>query len=172
MCDRPDFDRAQNEATQLLLRQNITSLFIDVRTFSFDKRIRIDSVQNYARIVKRSISDFICDEFSGCCVISHPRCNVVLYDDAEPNDYRKHWGITHEIAHVYLGHEVDGEKEEKEANFFAAQIVAPEIILWDIHRRQGSFDVSDLLAHFNLSREAALKRISTLNRRGCYSSGT
>lgn len=169
MCDRPDFDRAQNEATKLLLLQNVINLFIDVRTFSFKKKIHIDSIQNYAHIVKRPISDFVCDEFSGCCMIPYPRCNLVLFDDTETNDYRKHWGIVHEIGHIYLNHETDGEKEEKEANFFAAQVVAPEIILCDIRRRQGFLGVDDLLSHFNISREAVSKRITTLERRRCYS---
>lgn len=168
MCERPDFDRVQNTATKLLLQQDLDSLFIDVRSFTFDRKIHIDSVQNYANTVHRPLSDFVCDEFSGCCVIPCPRCNLVLFDDWEPNAYRKHWGIVHEIGHIYLDHSKDGEKEEKEANFFAAQIVAPEIVLCDIRNRQGSICTDDLLAYFNISHEAAVKRISTLNRRYCY----
>lgn len=168
MSTKPDFDRAQNEATKLLLRQKINSLFIDVRKFTFDRRIIIDSVQHYAHILDRPISNFICDEFSGCCVIPHPRCNLVLYDDWEPNEYRKHWGIVHEVGHVYLEHDIDDEKEEKEANFFAAQIVAPEIVLHAILARKGTLSKEDLLMRFNISHEAAVKRISTLNKRPCY----
>lgn len=168
MCVRPDFDRAQNEATKLLLRQDISSLFVDVRKFVFDRKIHIDSVQNYARILKRPITDFTCNEFSGCCVIPYARCNLVLFDDLEPNPFRKHWGIVHEVGHIYLDHEEDGEKEEKEANFFVAQIVAPEIILHEIHSRKGSLNEDDLTSRFNISYEAASKRITTLKRRHCY----
>ena len=86
MSTKPNFNRAQNEATKLLLSQKISSLFIDVRKFSFDRKIIIDSVQHYAHVLHRPISNFVCDEFSGCCVIPHPRCNLVLYDDRETNE--------------------------------------------------------------------------------------
>ena len=168
MCNKPDFDRAQNEATKLLLRQNLSSLFFDIRAFNFDRKIHIDSVQNYARVLGRPVSDFTCDEFSGCCLIPHPRCNLVLYDDEETDERRKHWGIVHEVGHVYMDHEEDGEKEEIEAHFFAAQLVAPEIILWEMCRKKGKLYEIDLFNHFNISHKAAAKRIKTLERRCCY----
>ena len=46
----PDFKKAQQLATQLLLRQNIDSLKIDVRSFKFDKRVCIDSIQHYSQV--------------------------------------------------------------------------------------------------------------------------
>lgn len=170
MCEKPDFERAQNKATELLLQQDINSLFVDVRTFRFDKRILVDSVQNYASLINRPLTDFTCDRFSGCCVISYPRCNVILFDDDEPNECRKHWGIAHEVAHLYLGHDKDGEKEEIEANYFVAQVTTPEIVLWNICKRQGRLRYCDLTDHFNVSCEAAMKRISTMNRRRRYNS--
>lgn len=172
MSTKPNFNRAQNEATKLLLSQKISSLFIDVRKFSFDRKIIIDSVQHYAHVLHRPISNFVCDEFSGCCVIPHPRCNLVLYDDRETNECRKHWGIVHEVGHVYLEHSVDDEKEEKEANFFAAQIVTPEIVLYGIRDRKGTLSKEDLLTYFNISHVAAVKRISTLNKRPCYNNSS
>ncbi len=168
--ERPDFDRAQNMATELLLRQNITGLFVDVRNFTFDRRVIIDTVQHYASVTHRLISDFTCDEFSGCCVLRHPRCSVILYDDTEENESRKHWGIAHEVGHVYLSHENDGEISEIEAHFFTAQIVAPEIVLYEIAKRKGSITAYDIYSHFNVSMTSAYKRIDTLVRRHCWSS--
>ena len=47
---KPDFDRAQNTATALLVQQNLTSLHIDVRDFHLKPGIIIDSIQNFCRI--------------------------------------------------------------------------------------------------------------------------
>ncbi len=66
MCEKPDFDRAQNAATELLLQQDLDSLFIDIRGFHFDRRIFIDSIQNYANFARRPLDDFTCIEFNGC----------------------------------------------------------------------------------------------------------
>lgn len=168
--ERPDFDRAQNAATELLLRQNITGLFVDVRNFTFDRRIIIDTVQHYASVTHRPVSDFTCDEFSGCCVLRHLRCSVILYDNMEENEPRKHWGITHEVGHVYLNHENDGGINEIEAHFFAAQIVTPDIVLYEILKRKGSITTQDIASHFNASLSSAHKRINTLMRRQGWSS--
>lgn len=166
---RPDFDRAQNAATDLLLKQNIDGLYIDIRKFSFDRPIKIDSVQNYARITKRPVTDFICDKFNGCCVVKHPRCSVILYDDSETNECRKHWGIVHEVGHIYLGHDQDQEVEEIEAHFFAAQIIMPECVIHGIASVTGRVTAYDVYSHFNASYESAQKRLNTFNRRGCWS---
>lgn len=171
-CDtrKPDFERAQNTASELLLKQKIDGLYIDVRNFSFDRRIIIGSLQNYAQITKRPIEDFICEQFNGCCLVKHPRCSLVLYDDNEPNECRKHWGIAHEIGHIYLDHKQDLEIEEKEAHFFAAQLIMPECVIHEIASLMGgSITAYDIYSHFNVSYKSAQKRIDTIIRRGCMS---
>lgn len=168
---RPDFEKAQNAATDLLLQQNLTSLFIDVRRFKFDRRIIIDSIQHFALVTGHPVSDFSCDEFSGCCVIKHPRCNVILYDLLETNDFRKHWGIAHEVGHIYLEHDQDGEIEEIEAHFFVAQITMPEIILQNIWSRTGDLSPIDISGVFNASIDAAVKRLNTFCRRQRFNCG-
>lgn len=166
---RPDFGKAQDAATDLLLQQNINSLYIDVMTFQFDRRIIIDSVQHYAFITKRPVSDFTCDEFSGCCLVKHPRCSIILYDNQETNNFHRHWGIVHEVGHLYLNHQKDEDIEEVEANFFAAQVIMPEIALYEMAKRQGFVSVNDILDNFNASLTSAQKRINTLRRKGFFS---
>lgn len=162
----PEFSKAKAEATKLLLKQNITDLHIDVRKFVFDKNIIIDSVQHYAKVVKQDISCFTTEEFNGSCVIKYDKQDiyVVLYDEDEPYERKKHWGIAHEIGHIYLDHTKDEEKEEIEAHFFAAQIVAPEIVLLYYAKRNGGHLMpNDIYSNFNCSFQAAKKRIKTLN---------
>lgn len=170
----PEFGKAQLEATKLLLKQNITDLHIDVKDFIYDKNVIIDSVQHYAEAVKRDISCFTTEEFNGSCVIKYDNLDlyVVLYDEDEPNERKKHWGIAHEIGHIYLGHTKDGEKEEIEAHFFAAQIVAPEIVLlYYAQRNGGKLMPNDIYSNFNCSFQAATKRIKTL-KTYCWSNTT
>lgn len=167
---KPDFEKAQNAATDLLLQQNISGLYVDVRKFSFDRPIKIDSLQNYARITKRPVTDFTCDKISGCCLVKHPRCSIILYDENEMNECRKHWGITHEIGHVYLGHKQDRGVDEVEAHYFAAQIVMPECVIQEIINYFGPISARDICAYFNASYESAQKRIETLSKRGVHRS--
>lgn len=169
---RPNFEAAQNAATNLLLQQNLNSLHIDVRKFRFDRDIVIDSIQNYAVVTGRPLSDFTCDQFSGCCVVKHPRAQLILFDDSVSDDRRKHWGIVHEVGHVYLNHDKDEKKEEIEAHFFAAQLIAPEIVLWDIVKRTGSLCGVDVYLSFNISFQAAEKRIQTMRSRGMYNTNS
>lgn len=168
---KPGFDKAQNAATDLLNKQYLDSLSIDVRTFQFDRRIIIDSLQSYAAKTGQQVTDLICSAFSGSYVVKHPRCNLILYDEREKNECRKHWGIAHEVGHIYLGHENDGATEEIEAHFFAAQLIMPEIALRHISSRLGGLTPFDISGTFNASLDAASRRILTLSRRRRISHG-
>lgn len=168
---KPDFDFAQNTATKLLLNQDITSLFVDIRQFDLGHNIKIDTIQNYSKVTGTPLIDLHTESITGAIVCKKHGINLILYDDDEPNERRKHWGITHEVGHVYLNHENDDRKSEIEAHFFAAQVVAPEIVLWGIVKEKSLLTSDDLYNHFNISHEAADKRISTLKKRGYYNYG-
>lgn len=168
---RPNFEKAQNMATRLLLEQNLDSLFIDVRKFMFSNNITIDSMQNFCNLTGYPISDLKVNNIDGACTLIRGKHRILLYDDSVSNDARKHWGIIHELGHVYLGHTCDDSKSEIEAHFFAAQIVTPEIVLWDIYKRQGQLTNLDVFSWFNVSYESAGKRIKTMNRRHRYNVG-
>ncbi len=165
---KADFERARHSATELLLNQNLDSLFIDVINFDIDMPIVIDSIQNYSKITKRPISDFICDNFNGCLVLKYPRCNVILYDETETNTARRNWGIAHELGHLYLGHETDGRIQEQEANVFASQLIIPEIVLYYTILYNGYIKICDLTHYFNISNECAEYRIQSLIKRFNY----
>lgn len=168
---KPDFDRAQNAATKLLLQQNITSLYLDARKFVLPDGVHIDTVQNYKRLTCGSGSELKLDLIDGACLVQSGPLRIILYDDTIWNEQRKHWGIAHELGHICLGHTCDDSVHEIEAHFFAAQLVAPEIVLLDICKRQGRISVYDLCDTFNISFEAAHKRIHTLQKRTCYNFG-
>ena len=165
---KPNFDRAQDTATALLVQQELHSLHIDVRDFCLPSNIVIDSIQNFCKCTGRPLSDFNTQNLDGACTIKCDGKNIILYDDNISYEPRKHWGIAHELGHVYLGHTDDNRNSEIEAHFFAAQVVTPEIVLISMAKRQGHLFGYELPEYFNISWEAAEKRISCLNRK--YSS--
>ena len=168
---KPDFDRAQNAATELLLNQTIDSLYLDARNFILPDGIIIDTVQNFSELTQCPITELGIGSIDGACLLQQGSHQIILYDDTIRNEQRKHWGIIHELGHACLGHSRDDRKDEIEAHFFAAQLVSPEIVLIDICKRRGHLSDYDLYNNFNLSLEAAQKRIRTLQQRSCYNSG-
>lgn len=164
--EKPDFEKAQNLATELLLKQSCNSLMIDVCHLKFDKKIIIDTMQSYCNVTNSCLSDYTCDGYSGSYVLKlNNGTHIILYDD--DNDYfeRKHWGIAHEIGHIYLGHKTDGKKEEIEAHFFAAQLLMPEVVIRYALKCKGKFTSNDIYDNFNVSYESASKRVHTLNNK-------
>lgn len=169
---KPDFDRAQDTATALLVQQDLRSLYIDVRDFCLPPNVIIDSMQNFCKCTGRPLSDFNTQNLDGACTIKRDGKNLILYDDDISYEPRKHWGIVHELGHVYLGHTNDDRNSEIEAHFFAAQVVTPEIVLINMARRKGNqLSLHDLTKYFNVASESAVKRISCLNRKYSYSYG-
>ena len=167
---KPDFDKAQNAATNLLLQQEIRSLYIDVRDFKLPDNIFIDSIQKFCSMTGFPIAELDGKNIDGACLLKMETNRIILYDDTVENEQRKHWGICHELGHVCLDHTDDNRESEIEAHFFAAQLVMPEIVLWDIYKRKGSLTDYDLYDSFNASYIAANKRIDTLQRRGRFNS--
>ena len=168
---KPDFALAQDTATKLLLEQNIDNFFVDIRNFYLRDDIIIDTVQHYSGVTGVPLSSLQCPDLQGAFTIKKYGKNIVLYDDDIPNERRKHWGIVHEVGHIYLGHKNDNQKEEIEAHFFAAQLLAPEIVLIELARLNHKISAMYIYDHFNLSYESAQKRIVTLRNRGCWNSG-
>ncbi|MBR1419567.1 MAG: ImmA/IrrE family metallo-endopeptidase [Selenomonadaceae bacterium] len=101
-------------------------------------------------------------EQSGKCIIF---CN-----QAEPK-YRVRFSIMHEFGHYILGHISDlpktdplYQRQELEANYFAAQILMPEQILRECIKREKRLTTNFIQKSFDVSKEAAEKRIQTLRK--------
>lgn len=162
----PDFDAAKYAAANLLLQQNITQLRFDIRQFHFDRKIIIDSIQRYSQITHRPPSDFMGDGIEGVYNVNLSNgYALILYDDTCSNSRRKHWGIVHEVGHIYREHIDDSSANEVEAHFFAAELVAPEAALLYLAERLGKVTVDDVYHLFNISYEAACRRIRTLKHK-------
>ena len=93
---------------------------------------------------------------------------IIFYNQDEP-DYRVRFSIMHEYGHYILGHKMNLNKadrlyqtQELEANCFAAQLLMPEQILRECTTRHKKLTVDFIIESFNVSDEAADKRIKTL----------
>lgn len=164
---KPDFDRCETEATRLLFNQdNIETLYIDIRDLNYDKNIYFESIQNYCSTVKIDVNDFYINGLlKDGCTIKYGDIYIVLYNSDIRHPGRLNWTLAHEIGHIYLGHTQDGDKEEVEAHWFAAQLLMPEFVIRYIKNKIGSINVIDLLMCFNVTGEAAARRLKSISKK-------
>ncbi|MBQ6040920.1 MAG: ImmA/IrrE family metallo-endopeptidase [Oscillospiraceae bacterium] len=173
---RPDFQKAQNCATDFLLQCRIKSLVFEPRDYDFSSSgIIIDTIQNYAKIVRGNVTDFQGRNIDGCYVVKYNGFNIILYDESlDHNTEHTVFGLTHELGHIFCGHRdddgIEDSVKEVEANFFAAQVLMPEIVVYHIlqHYCSQGIDSFDLMGLFGVSYEAASKRIKTFNNKGFW----
>lgn len=167
---KADFITARHLASELLLKQSLDSLFIDVSSFNFDIPVIIDSVQNFSSIVEKPLENFTSNYFDDVFVLNDSKTNrnFILYNEKVTNLARRNWGIAHELGHLYLEHETDGRIQEQEANVFASQLIVPEIALYYIALYKGSITTHDLTNYFNISNECAKYRLKSFFKRFEY----
>ena len=132
--DRPasiDFGFLYTKANEILLTSSVIEVFpfkmnafvkeqSDVRLCTYRKAFEKFEID----IAAFGSDSAVLQEYGGACII--------FYNQDEP-DYRVRFSIMHEYAHYYLGHEMNLKKtdlkyqrQEIEANCFAAQILMPE----------------------------------------------
>lgn len=161
---RPDFYRCAEAAKELLLQQDITSTWIDIRSLRYQKRIYFDSFENYCLVTgmeRREVASYLPDG----CTLASGSSYIVLYHNGQRKKDRLNFTLAHEIGHIYLGHQADGDLEEIEANFFAAELLMPEPVLRYLMRQNNGLCVEDLHEWFYVTRMAAEKRLRTLKRK-------
>lgn len=164
-----DFKKCQRLATELLANQHLSLTKINVMNLQYDKNILFFSIQDYAQSTNTPLSDyFIKDKLVDGCTIKKDDLYIVLYNkDICPS--RINWTLGHEIGHIYLRHIEDTDKEEIEAHFFAAQLLMPECVLFNINETYRKLSVSDITNLFFVSKDAAEKRLSTFVKKTYYS---
>lgn len=76
---------------------------------------------------------------------------VIFYNDNFPHKERQRFSLMHEVGHIVLGHEGEKIENEKEADFFSSNILAPRAIM----RHLRCESVKDIYRTFNVSCMAA-----------------
>ncbi|MBR5496301.1 MAG: ImmA/IrrE family metallo-endopeptidase [Oscillospiraceae bacterium] len=160
---KPDFNKAVKLATKLLARQTFEKPCISVKELKLGNSVMFDTFENYKRITNAPIP---CQSDSACGVtVCLGKKFLILYNEKERNQKRLNWTLAHELGHICLRHECDGDVQEIEANFFAAQLLMPEVVINQIQKVTGKLSYQELCVIFGVSVQAAKHRIKTLSVR-------
>lgn len=162
-----NFNRALRVADELICRQKIKGLKINVLNMEYDKKnIIFDTMENYSKVTGAPTNILSAEgKLKDGYTIATPGLYLVLYNSEIRSKERINWTIAHEIGHIYLDHDTDGPKEEIEAHFFAAQLLMPEQVLRSLKKNKITIDQDYLVHVFGVSKQAAKRRIDTLNNK-------
>lgn len=154
---KPRYSLARKLASQILMMQEEIIFPIDVVKLKIkDKNITITSYQNYADITNTSIEKLTQNGvFEDAYFIKRGEQYVIFYNDDIKTSGRKIWSIAHELGHIVLQHENQGETEEIEANTFASQLLLPQCVLKKIVHSGRNVDSAYLIKMFGLSKSAS-----------------
>jgi len=149
----------------------LTLIEFDLREFPITANkikcdgVKISSYQNYAKKTRLAIEEItLGNELEDAFLfIIPPNPPIILYDREKPITRQKH-SLLHELGHIKLRHQKHGNDEEIEANFFAAQANAPNVLIKNIAQRGYTIDVPFLMECFCLSEESAKKKREYFNR--------
>ena len=164
---KPDFRKAYKLANEILLKSQELKGF----PFSVTKVIReITDIQccSYDRAHKYDID---IEAFgSDAAILTEYAGRLIIFYNQQDIQPRIRFSMLHEIGHYLLEHKLKTEnlnlyeKQEVETNYFAAQLLMPEQTLIEIQARGKHISTDFLVSSFQVSKEAARKRIETLNK--------
>ena len=129
-----NYKNARDEAWQLLIKNHVSELPIDVRKICRSERIRVFTYTRAEKLIKRFGLEAHAD---GNDAFSFAR--IIFYND-ETTPERQRFSIAHELGHILL-HSSDGatvlNREispndnpiESEANVFASRLLTPLCVL-------------------------------------------
>jgi Zn-dependent peptidase ImmA (M78 family) len=159
--ERINYLRIVNIAYEIIINQNCNALPLDPLEFKIDSVI-IMSFQDYAAKTGIDINTLTRNgKFVDGYTFSQNGLNVIFYnkDTYEP---RARFTLFHEIGHIVLKHDKQSDKNEAEANFFAAQCIIPNALLKEIINRGYSVTKEMITQTFNVSEQVALNRLNYL----------
>ena len=166
--EQPDYQAASLAATRLLLAQRLHSLRFDVTGLHHSKPIIIDSMQHYCAVTRDTMDRLRChgDTRDGLTLRktrNGTALYIVLYNQDAGNLRRRNFTLAHELGHIYLEHSADDSVAEREANHFAAQLLAPRILVEQLARQWDCpLTPGDLCGVFGVSLRAAQNRLQSL----------
>jgi hypothetical protein len=161
--------QSELRAVELLCEQGFTSMFDlmhpAVHRFRLPVEVRFDSYGSYCQATGVDRATLFAHAGADGMTIRHGGLFLVLYDEQVENERRRAFTLAHEIGHILLAHD-GGEQaavEEREANAFAAALLAPEVaVRYLAHREHCTITATWLQSAFFLSSEAARYRAAML----------
>ncbi|PFJ14955.1 hypothetical protein COD67_10580 [Bacillus cereus] len=181
--EEPNYYLAQQYAYKTIFEAGITTLPINFKKIEkFFQNLKIHSFSWMARTHNMSFDD-VCKwarSNEGCCWYrKSDDTYIILYNEKIGTPQRIRWTIAHELGHFVLKHnlrsnekvmsrgplnEADYEIFEKEANYFAKNILVPIPVIAKILTSISTINLFDIAEICDISHEAAEHTISYLNR--------
>ncbi len=151
-------------ALSLLLKQKFSGQyalsFLDLRNIITGGKAMISSISEYEAATDTRLNEL----HDGLSLISNNSA-IIFYNDKEKNIYRTNWTIAHELGHIFLGHKSDGNREQREANRFAAELLIPEPAVRFLDCNLGCrLSPQKMQCYFSASLSACIKRRAHLDR--------
>jgi hypothetical protein len=159
---------AEQAATALLLRQRLYSLKIDPLRLTHDRPVRFDTFDHYCALTRLTMKELSASRDTGDGLTLRLEkgggvFHLVLYHKEMERRPRLRFTLAHELGHIYLDHREDGEREEQEANRFAAALLMPRVLAALMLRQSGGLlSPDELAAAFGTSRAVAELRLRSL----------
>lgn len=165
----PDYRLCKRTANEILLRQDKPDINPNVFHLRSDKKIIVESIQEYCRLLHINRGKFFCDGKLLKGVKIHDKekdIYTVLYNASVRRCGDIRWDVCHELGHLHLNHEYETDTEECEANAFARQILMPEYSVWKIWTEYKIKNIEAIASIFGVSDTIAQYRIDNLKKRG------
>lgn len=162
-----DWQNITSLAYQTLLELDIQQFPIPVKKIKC-KDVIISSLQKYSAITGYSLDTLTLNhELDDAFLLKdlRPGLSIILYNRDKYSPRMKH-SLWHEIGHIKCRHTKHGDQEEIEANYFAAQATAPNVLIKEIVSRGYQLNVPLLVQCFGISTMAAQKKIDYINQHG------
>lgn len=154
--NNPNYKKARKLASEILILQDELIFPIDVEKIKLkNKKIIFSSYKNYAEKTKVEVSE-LCINSNDAMVINHTdEIKVILYNSDIKSKGRILWSKAHELGHIVLKHQEQGEVEEIEANTFASQLLLPQCLLKKLIDSNIEITTDYIIYKFGLSKAAA-----------------
>ena len=162
-----DFKSIISKAYETLILQEKLTFPLDIFSIKLNKNIKIISFEELA-IKSNNSYEQIKEMSQGADAYEyeHNGLLLIVYDNRINSIGRIRWSIAHEYGHIVLKHKKQCDKNEVEANFFAANLLLPECILKELLQKRGDITKEYLKDKFSISEESAEKYLSRINGRG------
>lgn len=153
MIDAPDYCKATNAAYNLLIKQDVLEIPVNLNKLLYlcKKRTHLITYSKMAARFNLTLAEYnsiVPSEFG--FTMKKGNDNYIVYNE-EKGYYTNRFTIAHEIGHIELEHKADDSVAKREANCFARNTLCPvpfidTLKITNISDYMGWFHVSDLMA--------------------------
>lgn len=157
---KPNYNLATTTAYQTLIYNNIPLPINPYKIKLQNIKIKILSMQDFSRRFNVSLEELtqngsFNEGYNIVQIKNGIKKATILYNEDILSSERKRFTIAHELGHIVLGHNEHSEKNEKEADTFASQLLLPHCILEQLVKYGKPVTEIYLKEKFGLSNEAA-----------------